>query len=102
MTILALSFSVLACAYLSLGSMDMHSHMDGMSIDHVSHANSLILAMIPTIILLLIALCAMWFISFFETPLTSPTFKYFLVESAPPPTRGSSRYFFNPRAPPFR
>lgn len=105
LAILAIALSVFACAYTSMNAMagmDMGGVSDSATqTRHLDHAQSLITAIMPTFILLVLA-CAL--IAFVYVPHVldiSLVFLYSIVETSPTKQRQVARQTSSPRAPPF-
>jgi hypothetical protein len=95
-----LVLSVLGCSYLASTSMVMSSHEQMVLIDHIDHANSLVLAIVPIMAALIFFMCVLIFMGYLEIPGNVLFRQSFINKSPPIVTLESFRYLFNPRSPP--
>lgn len=102
LTILAIVISLYACAYTStvtMNSMGMASN-SAENAEHIDHAHSLTLAIIPTLLLLILPYLAT--ILFYESIKlnTLLVLLYTLIDISPPQQKKIELYLYNPRSPP--
>lgn len=101
-TIVAIVFSVVACAYISTDMAGMN-HMDivNVTVDHTEHASSLTRAVVPSILISLVLLCFSLIFFLQDYLLVSKkSFSFALIQSIDSSQQKLRRYFFNLRSPP--
>lgn len=105
LAIVAISLSVFACAYTSMSrmaGMDMGGATDSATqTEHLDHAHSLTMAIMPTFILLVLACLLVVFIYVPFVLESSLVYLYSLTEISSPKERRLARHTSSPRAPPF-
>lgn len=101
--LLALVFSVIICANISIGNDHAHHANQDMNFvgGHLNHAQSLILANIFSLILNILLYVSFFILFLFSIEILKENSQtYFLVEKPVPKNREPARSFFNLRAPP--
>lgn len=98
-TIFAVAFSVGLCAYTAVCESSMDMHAMSASSGHIDHAHALLLAVVPTLILLGLSIFV-FFIASNVTTWPTLTLLWRVVERPPPRRESIYRYFWTSRAPP--
>jgi TRAP-type uncharacterized transport system fused permease subunit len=102
--ILAVMFSVGVCAAVSMSSMrEDHSQMPDVVGGHIDHAQSLLQAIVPFLVLIAFVFCAILSIVFISKVAIQSAIKYlfsYSIEDPPPLKEKLFKRLFNPRSPP--
>lgn len=99
----AVSFSIWICLYLYISTAcSMHIHQVDIFNEHLSHAQSLILATVTNFFVLVsFIFISLFFLKFFNIDILEKISEKYLVDKSPPLKKKLIRAISNPRSPPF-